>query len=110
MSCVLPLDRMTIAEKLQALESIWDDLCQTPDNVSSPAWHGEILRRRDQRVTDGSAQFTDWSQAKREIRDAVPYYRVENGVVLGHARHTQRRCARHSTEASHLWPATESAV
>jgi len=72
---------MTIAEKLQALESIWDDLCQTPDNVSSPAWHGEILRRRDQRVTDGSAQFTDWSQAKREIRDAVPYYRVENGVV-----------------------------
>lgn len=71
MSWVLPLDRMTTAEKLQALEAIWDDLCQTPDKVSSPAWHGEILRGREQRVKDGLAQFTDWSQAKREIRDAM---------------------------------------
>jgi hypothetical protein len=62
---------MTTAEKLQALEAIWDDLCQTPDNLSSPAWHGEILRQREQRVEDGSAQFADWSQAKRDIRDVV---------------------------------------
>ena len=28
MSAALPLDRMTVAEKLETLEALWDDLCR----------------------------------------------------------------------------------
>jgi len=71
MQSVLPLDRMTTGEKLQVMEEIWDDLCRTPEEVTSPAWHEPVLRGREERVRSGDAQFIDWSQAKREIRDAV---------------------------------------
>lgn len=33
MTMELPLDKMTAAEKLQALEEIWDHLCRTPTEV-----------------------------------------------------------------------------
>ena len=71
MPSVLPLDRMTTGEKLRVMEEIWDDLCRTPEEVASPAWHEDVLRGREKRVRAGDAQFTDWSQAKREIREAA---------------------------------------
>lgn len=71
MPSVLPLDRMTTGEKLRVMEEIWDDLCRTPEDVASPAWHEDVLRGREKRVREGDAQFTDWSQAKREIREAA---------------------------------------
>ena len=71
MPSVLPLDRMTTGEKLQVMEEIWDDLCRTPEEVTSPAWHEAVLRGREERVRAGNAQFSDWSQAKHEIRDAA---------------------------------------
>jgi hypothetical protein len=60
---------MTTAEKIHVLEEIWDNLCQTPEDVPSPGWHEQVLRDREERVREGSASFTDWPQAKREIRD-----------------------------------------
>jgi len=70
MTMELPLDKMTAAEKLPALEAIWDHLCRTPTEVPSPTWHGEVLDDREKRVREGSAQFVDWDTAKRNIRDA----------------------------------------
>lgn len=71
MENVLPLDRMTTADKLRALEEIWDDLCRGPEDVPSPSWHGDVLGDRERRVREGSAEFIDWSQAKQDIRDVA---------------------------------------
>ena len=71
MTSVLPLDRMSTKDKLQVMEEIWDDLCRTAGDVKSPAWHEAVLRRREERLRAGTAQFTDWSKAKQEIRDAT---------------------------------------
>lgn len=71
MSFSLPLDQMTTAEKLRVIEEVWDDLCRNPANVPSPSWHAEVLRQREARIESGAAEFIDWSQAKKEIRDAV---------------------------------------
>lgn len=71
MEDILPLDRMTTADKLRALTEIWDDLCRSPEDVPSRAWHGEVLRGREERVGEGAAEFADWSRAKQEIRDAA---------------------------------------
>lgn len=65
----IPLDKMTVAEKLRALETIWDNLQRTPEEVPMPAWHDDVLRARQQRVREGTSAFHNWDDAKRRIRE-----------------------------------------
>jgi len=69
MANTLPLDKMTVEEKLQAMESLWDDLCSRAGGVTSPDWHGEILEQRDSAHSRGEDGFQDWEATKRNIRD-----------------------------------------
>ena len=71
MQVTLPLDEMTIADKLHALEDIWQDLCRTPDSIPSPPWHADVLRAREERLREGSSEFVDWADAKQKVRDAA---------------------------------------
>jgi hypothetical protein len=71
MSVHLPLKDMTLHEKLEALEALWEDLARNAGSVESPGWHKEILEERSQKVADGRARFTDWEQAKTDIRSAL---------------------------------------
>ncbi len=68
MSVTLPLSEMTLEEKLQAMEALWDDLSRDPDSLESPAWHEDVLRERQERLNTGEAGFMDWEQAKVHIR------------------------------------------
>ena len=65
----LPLSEMTLEEKLQIMEALWDDLSRDPDALESPAWHEDILRARQERLASGEAEFVDWEQAKADIRN-----------------------------------------
>ena len=69
MATKLPLDEMSIQEKLAAMETLWENLSRSPGAIESPEWHKEILDDRRQRVADGTAQFEDWDTAKAKIRD-----------------------------------------
>jgi len=44
---VLPLDQMTVEEKLHLMEILWDDLSRMPEQTPSPAWHAEVLAERE---------------------------------------------------------------
>jgi hypothetical protein len=70
-SLALPLDQMTIDEKLRALQEIWEDLCHTAEDIPSPAWHADVLAAREERVWQGKSEFVDWTEAKRKIRDSA---------------------------------------
>jgi len=67
----LPLNDMSLHEKLSAMESLWEDLARTPDALESPAWHKDILDERRQRVADRTSRFIDWETAKAEIRNKL---------------------------------------
>ena len=69
MDLVLPLDRMTTAEKLRAMEALWADLSRNADEFESPAWHADVLSERQQRVAEGKETFVDWEAAKRQLRE-----------------------------------------
>jgi len=69
MKLAIPLDTMTTAEKLQAMEDIWLDLQRMPEKVPSPDWHADVLSAREGRVRDGTSQFSDWGAAKSRIRE-----------------------------------------
>ncbi len=42
MKTVLDLEKLTKAEKLRAMEELWQDLSEPDEEFESPAWHGEI--------------------------------------------------------------------
>ena len=68
MDLSIPLNKMTIAEKLRAIEAIWADLARDVESIPSPAWHADVLNARAQRVKDGHSHFSDWEEAKSRIR------------------------------------------
>ena len=72
MANTIPLENMSVEEKLQAMESLWDDLCSKAAGVSSPAWHEDLLAERDAMQKRGDDEFEDWAAAKRNIRSKVP--------------------------------------
>ena len=71
MDIVLPLNEMTTAEKLSVMELLWDDLCRSPENLSSPAWHGEVLAAREQLLQDGQTGFSDFAEVRDRLRKAT---------------------------------------
>ncbi len=69
MQIALPLEKMTTQDKLRALGEIWDDLAHNPAQLPGPAWHGEELKAREERLAKGLTHFSDWAEAKQRIRE-----------------------------------------
>lgn len=62
---------MTLSEKLQLMETLWDDLARKPDDLESPAWHQEVLEECRRRAETGEEQFRDWQAVKEDIRRRI---------------------------------------
>lgn len=69
MDITLPLEQMSVAEKLRAMEAIWADLSRHEQNVPSPAWHEQVLKEREERLKSGQEKPLDWQTAKQQLRD-----------------------------------------
>ena len=70
MSVNLQLDQMTTEEKLQAMEALWNDLCEH-GAVPIPQWHKDILDQRQRMIDEGKAEFIDWETAKKQIKEQM---------------------------------------
>ena len=66
---VLPLDKMTVAEKLEVIDRIMEDFSRNAATVPSPAWHGEVLKRREQALKIGTDRFISLEEAEKRIRE-----------------------------------------
>jgi hypothetical protein len=71
MNLQLDLEKMTTAEKLRAIELIWEDLSRDSENLPSPSWHEDVLLEREQKLKSGETGFVEWSAAKQQIRNSV---------------------------------------
>jgi hypothetical protein len=69
MSFTLPLEQMTTADKLRAMEELWVDLARNEKEFESPGWHLEVLQQREERLKSGEEIPIDWETAKKELRD-----------------------------------------
>jgi hypothetical protein len=67
----LDIEKMTLEEKLRAMEALWTDLSRNEANIQSPPWHEEVLKEREEEVKSGHAKFESWEHAKRELRDRL---------------------------------------
>jgi hypothetical protein len=68
MNVDLPLENMTIAEKLHTMELLWADLSANAREEVTPSWHWDVLANREQRLASGEEKVLDWDEAKQQLR------------------------------------------
>jgi putative addiction module component (TIGR02574 family) len=71
MELALPLNEMSVAEKLHAIEVIWDDLARNAEDIPSPAWHEEVLRARQREIDEGRAKFLSWEEFRASVEKEI---------------------------------------
>jgi len=67
MEATLPLDKMTVTEKLRAMEMLWADLSRNEAQIESPAWHKKILKKRLAKIESGKGEFLTLAQLKKRL-------------------------------------------
>ena len=67
----LPLSKMTLSQKMEVMERVWNSMAADDAKFESPSWHLDVLKEREQLVVSGKTKFSDWSEAKERIRKQV---------------------------------------
>ncbi len=67
MTALESVKKLALHEKLQVMEAIWEDLSGEPAQLEIPDWHREILDERVSMVLEGTAEFLDWDEVKRQL-------------------------------------------
>jgi len=67
-AAAISLSKLSFSQKLQLLENLWADLVRTEKKLKSPEWHEDVLNDREEALTNGKVEVSDWEQAKKRIR------------------------------------------
>ena len=63
----IPINEMSVAEKLEALTLIWDSLLEDPDSIPVPSWQQEELDKRAEKLDSGETSVSDWDEAEKRF-------------------------------------------
>ena len=64
-------DELTVEERIDYVQSLWERIAATPDQVAVPDWHREVL---DERLKDLEANPDDgesWDVVRDRLRDKL---------------------------------------
>jgi len=59
---------LSMSEKLQLLEDLWDDIASDPAAVPLHEWQKEELNRRKQNLLQNPGSALSWEEIQRRIR------------------------------------------
>jgi hypothetical protein len=62
------ITKMSVAERIEAMEAIWDSLMVADAKIESPDWHQDVLAERRRRLHDPSAEFVSLAELKASRR------------------------------------------
>ncbi len=66
------IEKMSTAERLQAMEQLWDAVRRQAVEVPSPDWHRDVLAKRRTRAEQGEARFLTLDQLRTRLRTTAP--------------------------------------
>jgi putative addiction module component (TIGR02574 family) len=61
---ITQIRQLPLAEKLQIMEAIWEDLRGQAEKVPVPNWHQKLLDERRKAVEEGREEVFDWDSIK----------------------------------------------
>ena len=62
------IENMSTAQRLQAMEQLWDALCREAGDLASPDWHREVLAERKSRAERGESKFLTLAQLRARLQ------------------------------------------
>jgi hypothetical protein len=65
---LLPIESMTVAEKMDVIDRIMDDLSRNSSDVPVIQWHGDMLKKRVEAIEQGDDSFITLDDAEERIR------------------------------------------
>ncbi len=63
---------MSVTERLQAIDQLWDSLTRSGNEIVSPDWHQDVLADRKARAQRGEAKFLTLDQLRNRLRSSEP--------------------------------------
>jgi putative addiction module component (TIGR02574 family) len=63
----LEIERMSLAQKLEAMELIWRSLAADAESIASPQWHKTVLQSRLAKVEAGKGKFLTVAQLRKRL-------------------------------------------
>lgn len=64
---VADIAKLSLREKLQVMEAIWEDLRRKIDTLDVPEEHRQILDERRARVASGESTVLAWDRVKHSL-------------------------------------------
>jgi len=64
------LEKMSVTERLRAIDQLWDSLKRCADEIPSPDWHQDVLADRKARTQSGEAKFLTLDQLRSRLRNS----------------------------------------
>jgi len=53
----LEVEKMSISERIQAMEVLWESLIRHNAEIDSPQWHYDVLDQRKRKIDSGESEF-----------------------------------------------------
>lgn len=66
----LEVKKMSLDERLQAMEILWDSLIDEECEIKSPEWHQDILKEREKKIKDGKAEFISLEELRTKRNES----------------------------------------
>jgi len=66
------IEKMSVIERLRAMDQLWDSLNRCGEEISSPDWHQDVLADRKARAQSGEAKFLTLHQLRSRLRSSEP--------------------------------------
>ena len=60
----IEIKKMSMIERLQAMEALWDSLMDEESEIESPQWHRDILEERKRKIENGKSEFISLEELK----------------------------------------------
>ena len=61
---IAEVSKMSVLERLETMEALWDSLTREPTGIKSPKWHEDILSNRKEKIESGNADFISLEELK----------------------------------------------
>jgi len=58
------IKKMSMIERLQTMEALWDSIIYEGLRIESPEWHREIIEERKREMKNGKAEFISIDKLK----------------------------------------------
>ena len=60
---------MSVDQRIQLVEDIWDSIAELPESVTIPDWHKKELEKRLDACHANAAEGSPWHEVKKRITD-----------------------------------------